>query len=101
MSGFVSYKLCDRNYECEHCPLDRAFMESRIGSTQMETSETHETRRKFDLPPFLREGEPGSEWMELEAFKLDMTLFYHPFHTWARVEEGGVFASGWTILDRN
>ncbi len=24
-AGLITYKLCDRNYECEHCPLDAAL----------------------------------------------------------------------------
>jgi hypothetical protein len=27
LAGVVDYKLCDRQYDCEHCPLDSALRE--------------------------------------------------------------------------
>jgi len=35
-AGLVSYKLCDREYDCEHCPFDAAFrgVESGPESTE-------------------------------------------------------------------
>jgi len=48
-AGIVTYKLCDCNYECEHCSFDRAMKEC-------------------DSVPF--HGEVG-------GYKLCRTLFYH------------------------
>jgi hypothetical protein len=25
LSGVLNYRLCDRDFDCEHCPLDRAL----------------------------------------------------------------------------
>ncbi len=27
--GYVEYKLCDRNYDCENCPFDKAIKKER------------------------------------------------------------------------
>jgi glycine cleavage system H protein len=31
-AGIVAYKLCDRKYECENCPLDLVFRQQRMAS---------------------------------------------------------------------
>lgn len=32
-SGYVSYKLCDRNFDCENCPFDKSFRERKNEKT--------------------------------------------------------------------
>ena len=72
-AGIVTYKLCDCNYECEHCSFDRAMKEC-------------------DSVPF--HGEVG-------GYKLCRTLFYHSSHTWAGVEEGGHLRIGLDDFGQN
>lgn len=28
LAGVLTYRLCDRQYDCEHCPLDAALRET-------------------------------------------------------------------------
>jgi len=65
-AGVVSYRLCDREYDCDHCPLDAALRSA--GPTE----------EANDLPcPSLRD------------YRTDRR--YHEAHTWAQpLEEGRV-----------
>jgi glycine cleavage system H lipoate-binding protein len=63
--GAVDYRLCDRDFDCARCPLDRALRgESRRAAV----------------------GEAGPE--------RPGDLFYHPRNAWARVEDGGLVRTG-------
>ena len=64
-AGVVDYKLCDRNYVCEHCAFDEALHGQR--------------------------GEPGHRETLLETQWCEIAhgLFYQPDHTWMRIEENG------------
>jgi glycine cleavage system H lipoate-binding protein len=59
VSGTISYKLCDREFDCESCPFDQAIRETT---------------------PFGK---------HQEGYELVKTLFYHPSHVWARIEDEG------------
>ncbi|RPJ86818.1 MAG: hypothetical protein EHM18_04290 [Acidobacteria bacterium] len=80
LARVVDFKLCDREYECENCWLDmgirqtggpRAVVPSRPGAGIERTPG----------------GEPGV--MNIRGYVVPSTLFYHPQHSWARIEEGG------------
>ena len=60
VAGVVDYKLCDRNYDCEHCP--------------------------FDL--ILQSGSQSEKSAATPHGLID-TVFYHPAHLWVRVEDQG------------
>jgi glycine cleavage system H protein len=57
-AGLVTYKLCDRDYECHLCPFDQA-MRGEGEDMSLE-----------DLPP------P----------QVELSNFYHPCHVWIKVE---------------
>lgn len=38
-TGFISYKLCDRNYQCETCPFDQAIKNEELGDDDFQESE--------------------------------------------------------------
>jgi glycine cleavage system H protein len=61
-AGLISYKLCDREYDCEHCPLDAAMQGVDQGSARSDE----------------RDVEANSEW----EFRTDRR--YHPCHIWAK-----------------
>jgi len=68
-AGVISYKICDRGFDCEHCPLDRALHGREKGE------------------PEAREPGPASHLLDrMAGFDLDTRCFYHPGHTWVRVE---------------
>jgi glycine cleavage system H protein len=68
IAGLISYRLCDRGYECDHCPLDAAI-------------------RGVDLPAPGRgeavPAEPLPEWGIREDRR------YHPAYGWVEVVEAG------------
>ncbi|MBW7888815.1 MAG: hypothetical protein H3C35_10740 [Bacteroidetes bacterium] len=45
-AGLVNFKLCDRNYECEHCPFD-AVIRSQNGGRRSAEDAGCETKKKF------------------------------------------------------
>jgi glycine cleavage system H lipoate-binding protein len=66
LSGRVSFKLCDRLYECANCRYDQAI--------------DAEVEACPDQEPEL--GSAG-------GFSFAPNYYYHPGHLWARVEYGG------------
>lgn len=70
-TGLISYKLCDRDFECELCPFDQAIRneESREGNFQ---------DAEGDWP----EGSPNGG----SSARIDGSVFYHPDHCWVKVE---------------
>lgn len=69
-AGVVDYKLCEQEYDCEHCSFDRALR---------------------GLAPELQfENHQAAEILSVEqGYRLDGGTFYHPGHLWLRVEEEG------------
>jgi glycine cleavage system H protein len=70
-TGLISYKLCDRNYQCEICPFDQAIKNDDGGAG--------------DFP------EAEDDWVEgaLEgdlSTRINRAIFYHPDHCWVKVE---------------
>lgn len=77
-AGVVGYKLCDRSYECEHCPFDEAL-------------HSHPQKRSFIAN---RGFDNPQTSISVEGCKVGEGLFYHPSHTWARVEADGIVRIG-------
>jgi glycine cleavage system H lipoate-binding protein len=76
-AGVVDYKLCDRQYDCEHCPFDKAIHcppDTQISGVEIR-----------------RQSTPS---VSVQGCELENGLFYHPGHIWARVEEVGVVRAG-------
>lgn len=80
LAGVVDYKLCDREYDCDRCPFDQAFRDN---------AHAHTTRSDQRL--MTSEG-PGLT--DLQGYEVAPTLFYHPAHVWARIEEQGIVRVG-------
>jgi glycine cleavage system H lipoate-binding protein len=72
-AGVVDYKLCEQEYDCEHCAFDRAFRG---------VAPEH---RPADMPGAEILNGPGDE----QGYRLDGASFYHPAHLWLRIEEEG------------
>ncbi|MEW5976884.1 MAG: glycine cleavage system protein H [Acidobacteriota bacterium] len=79
MAGLVTFKLCDRAYNCEDCPFDIGIRDRR---KQPASHANVASLGSSDATP------PDKAVGEL-SFSLDTSLFYHPGHLWARVEENG------------
>lgn len=72
-TGLISYKLCERNYQCESCPFDQALTneEGREGGAGFQ--------------------KPADNWLEGALLTDPSTginghIFYHPDHCWVNVE---------------
>lgn len=60
-AGMVAYKLCDRGFDCENCPLDAAL--------------------RGDAADRVDHAPPGPR--EVETFEFPGDRRFHPCHTWA------------------
>jgi glycine cleavage system H lipoate-binding protein len=74
-AGVVDYKLCDRAYDCDHCPFDEAL---HTRSKQQTFSRTRD----------------DSKSISVQGCRIAPNLFYHREHTWARIEDGGMVRTG-------
>jgi len=66
LAGVVSYKLCDRGYRCENCPLDRELRHAKTGLAESAPDEAPDEADGAAAPA------GGS------------LLFFARNHTWAR-----------------
>lgn len=103
LAGVVDYKLCDRDYECEQCPFDRALREGTTGEREARRSLTEQAKEDRAEEHELvgcplcegpegrsQEQAPTREHALVErGFRIAEALFYHPAHLWARVERRG------------
>ncbi len=79
-AGLLTYKLCKYDMQCDRCPLD---WELRNLST---TPSFHPTAPN---PPPQEKEKPGEKFLGEDLFRLDIkgSFFYHPGHTWIKVEK--------------
>ena len=86
-AGVIDYKLCDLNYDCEHCPFDEALQgRTGVGESRLHQSLLDRTALSWPMPLTRSENVQGCEIVG--------ALFYHQLHSWARVEEGGNVRAG-------
>jgi glycine cleavage system H lipoate-binding protein len=90
--GVVDYKLCDRNFDCEHCPFDQVL-------------HGHLTTSVLQSDAFAPGGPPEPDWGRrtrqsrkdakgIQGCEVGGALFYHPAHAWVRIEDGGCVRVG-------
>ena len=70
-TGFITYKLCDRNYQCEICPFEQAIKNEESEEGDFQEPEEDWTEGSLN-------GDP-SVW-------INGSIFYHPDHCWVKVE---------------
>ena len=90
-AGVVDYKLCDREYDCERCAFDEVLQGkvTRLSSGSATVlfdspSDQQSTANKRS------DASPAS----VRGCEVPNGLFYHPGHTWARIEEAGAVRTG-------
>jgi len=74
-AGIVDYKLCDRSFDCEHCPFDEAV-------------QSRSAKAIVALDLF------ADDAMSAAGRELAPNLFFHLGHSWARVEDRGCIRTG-------
>jgi len=67
INGSVSYKLCDRNYDCENCPFYQGIKSGEYGEELIVEGSVTE--------------DPST--------KIDRTVFYDHDHCWVKLEDSG------------
>src|SRR5262249_21935091 len=72
LAGVVGYKLCDREFNCEHCPFDLAIRDA-----------AHSWSPSHPL------NAGRSDLTLVGDCAVPTSLFYHPAHLWARIEDKG------------
>jgi len=70
-TGLISYKLCDRDFQCEFCPFDQAIRNEENRGSNLQETEGDWT-----------EGSPNGG----SSARIDGSVFYHPDHCWVKVE---------------
>lgn len=83
LAGVVDYKLCDRDFDCEHCPFDKAI-HGGVPQTVFEIEEYIP-----DKPAEMKLNNTV-ELTNCQEYKFSDALFYHPSHIWMRIEDGCV-----------
>ena len=87
-SGFVSYKICDRNYECLKCPIE-------IGLRGLTSSvEWKETERQIDENEIKFSPKYLSFLSNLISMKKIEDFFVHPGHIWIKLLKAGKLQVG-------
>jgi len=82
--GMVSYKICDRNFECQTCPLDYGLR----GTNPVPVAECVENEQLAsensgqDKNALAKKQE--TSWHHLLKFKLEQNYHIHPGHTWIK-----------------
>ena len=77
-SGFISYKLCDRSYQCETCPFDQAITNEEMGEDDLGTP-------CGKVSPSEENGMEESLKSD-SSIRINGSIFYHPDHCWVQVE---------------
>lgn len=70
-TGFISYKLCDRDYLCEICPFDQAIKNEEMRESDFQESGDNWAEGSLNAEPSAR---------------INRAIFYHPDHCWMKVE---------------
>lgn len=94
LAGVLSYRLCDRNYDCETCELFHAlrgggqgrFLEARLPAKSRESISPEETALDAAVSSYLSRLTAGCE--------LHLDRPYCPCHFWLRTESGDRVALG-------
>ena len=91
-AGMISYKLCKYDLQCDRCPLDWELRNlsdtpSFDPSVFQKMKTLSSAEAGSDAPCQMKE--PGEEFSreDLSLFNIKESLFYHPGHTWVKVEK--------------
>jgi glycine cleavage system H protein len=91
-AGVLTYKLCKYDLQCEKCPLDRELrnlpLVSSFNPTSSQNGKNVSSEEAGPTPPREKEGlEEEFLGKGLALSEIKGSLFYHPGHTWVKVEK--------------
>ena len=91
-AGLLTYKLCKYDLQCEKCPLDWELR--NLSASPSDGSAASRERKQInseEARPTLpgRKGRSGGDVLteDLSRLNINGSLFYHPGHTWVKVEK--------------
>ena len=98
-AGLLSYKLCKYDMQCEKCPLDWELRNLSLTPSVDATPfrEVKDISPEETIPPIpLRKEKQKNEFLREDPtlFNLKEALFYHPGHTWIKVEKADLVRVG-------
>jgi glycine cleavage system H protein len=82
--GMVSYKICDRNFECQTCPLDYGLRGTNPASIVDCAEHEQLTSENSGKEPITLAKKQETSWQHLLKFKLEQNYHIHPGHTWIK-----------------
>ncbi len=91
-AGVLNYKLCDRDFDCEHCPLDAAL---RDRASSCMDDETALSLKRLDFPDWENlpvEVQPLLE--PLHSMQICQSARYSARHVWVRLLASGMVRMG-------
>jgi glycine cleavage system H lipoate-binding protein len=88
----VDYKLCDRDYDCEHCPFDQV-LHGHV-TIPVSASTTFDAGGSTDPDKERRGRKSIPDTSNVKRCEVSGALFYHPAHNWVRIEDGGCVRVG-------
>jgi glycine cleavage system H protein len=77
--GIVSYKICDRNFECDNCPLNEGLRGDGTIINHPDIENKSIKRQKSDI------SKRDSSLERLIKMKLDGHYYVHPGHCWIKI----------------
>jgi glycine cleavage system H protein len=91
-AGMLSYKLCQYDLQCDKCPLDWELRNHSLTSpSDLTTSQLGKNTRSDEASrtPAWEKGRPEEALSREDSslFNIKESLFYHPGHTWIKVEK--------------
>src|SRR4030042_1241407 len=91
-AGLLAYKLCKYGMQCERCPLDwelRNLSETPSLDSVAPQGRKNISAKEMVPPPSGGKGRLGEDFLteDLSLIKTSGSLFYHPGHTWIKVEK--------------
>ncbi|MBU1708347.1 hypothetical protein KKG05_03810 [bacterium] len=89
-AGVVAYKICDRNFQCDNCPLDIGLR----GMSPDDSAAEKKTRKQASLPTIKPDFKHRSNGTSLRFsvlsgmnnFQTGDDRYFHPKHTWIQPE---------------
>ena len=97
-AGLLVYKLCKYDLQCDKCPLDWELRNLSTSSSDSAVSQEvrHSSFAEAKADVAWQEGRAGEEFLREDLLPLNIreSLFYHPGHTWIKVEKADEIRMG-------
>lgn len=83
--GIVSYKICDRNFECDSCPLDQGLRGTDDAAMMNHPKQPIRQPGDSAIAQKFSSRKHPSTLQRVIKLKLDENCYVHPGHTWMKI----------------